>query len=422
MSHAKLVAEARWRPNEDAESACVLVERALELLVLQPSPFCNLDCRYCYLPNRTDRRRMSMDGLEAALRKVVASRLLGPRLSVVWHAGEPMAVPREWYEEAFALVARHLAEVHVEHHFQTNAMGMDDAWCRFFRRHDVQIGVSVDGPAFLHDRHRRTRDGKGTHARVMRSIGRLKAAGIGFHVIAVLTRDSLDHPDAIYDFFAGLGARQVGFNVEEIELDNPRSTLAQDGTEAALVRFWRRLLQRLRDEPGRLRIREVESLLRALRSPAFGRLPGNQQNQAGRILSVSWDGAYCFWSPELLGARHAVHGPMTLGTVHDSSVALGAEVGLAVIQQEIDDGIASCRAECRYFDFCLGGAPVNKLCETGGFAATETMACRLAQKVVIDAVLEELDSSLPPAHARGGDHGGKHSISGIAGATAQRTR
>jgi uncharacterized protein len=393
-----LVECARRLHRKDARSTergTVLQTRALELLILQSTPFCNLDCRYCYLPARNDRTRMSLETLRAALRKVAQSELLRDRLSVVWHAGEPMAAPIDWYEEAFAVVAEYLRTVRVEHHFQTNAVLIDDAWCEFIRRHDVRIGVSVDGPAFLHDRHRKTRGGKGTHWKVMRGIERLRAAEIPFHVIAVLTRDALDHADAIFDFMAELGAVQIGFNIEEVELDHLESSLQGEHVGDALAAFWRRLLERVERDPNRLRVREIECVLGSLRSSWFGRLYGNQQNRAGRLLNVAADGTYCYWSPELLGATHPVFGRIALGNVNDDAVALGEEPLLAPIQQEIDKGVARCKAECPYFDFCLGGAPVNKLYERNSFAATETMACRLGQKVSIDAVLEQLDRTLP---------------------------
>jgi hypothetical protein len=31
----------------------------VRLLVMQPTPFCNLDCTYCYLPHRDDKRRLA---------------------------------------------------------------------------------------------------------------------------------------------------------------------------------------------------------------------------------------------------------------------------------------------------------------------------------------------------------------------------
>lgn len=369
---------------------------SLQLLVLQASPFCNLDCRYCYLPDRDDRRRMPLDLLDAVMAQLLASGLPGPALSLVWHAGEPMAVPRDWYEQAFAIVERHAGGRRIDHHFQTNAVLIDAAWCDFFRRHGVRVGVSVDGPAALHDAHRRGRGGRGTHAKVMRGVARLRQAGLPFHAIAVLTRDALDQADAVYDFFAALGADQVGFNVEEAEAAHPRSSLQDPGSEAALRGFWHRLLARQQAEPGRLRLREVETVLAALRHPGFGHCSGNAQNQPGQMLNVDCDGRWCFWSPELLGGRHPALGPAVMGRLGPGQPPLLQQPGWAAWQQEIDAGVLACRERCAYFDFCLGGAPSNKLAEHGDFAGSETLACRLGQQVMIDAVLAALDRQLPP--------------------------
>lgn len=396
----------RRRPADGAAApATPLQAGALQLLVLQPSPFCNLDCDYCYLPDRGDRRRMPLPLLDRVLAELMASGLVGAELSIVWHAGEPTAVPRDWYEAAFALVARHAGARPVQHHFQTNAVLIDAAWCAFLARWGVRVGVSLDGPAALHDAHRRGRDGRGSHDRAMAGVAQLRAAGLRFHAIAVLTREALDQADALFDFFAALGAEQVGFNVEEAEAAHHRSSLDRADSDAALRRFWQRLLQRLQDEPGRLRVREVEAVLAALRHPRFGQGQGNMQNLPGRLLSVAHDGDWCFWSPELLGDHHPRRGPAAMGNLARGALpragdALPAPAAAAPAwvawQQEIDAGLRRCRAECAYWDFCLGGSPSNKLAEHGRLDASETLACRLGQQRVVDAVLATLDARLPP--------------------------
>lgn len=375
----------------------IFERHSLELLVLQPSPFCNLDCSYCYLPHRDDRRRMSLETLQAALCRVRDDGLLSDRVTLVWHAGEPTAVPIDWYRSAFDIAHRVLEGVRVDHHFQTNAVLLDDSWCDFIVHWGIRIGVSVDGPQALHDRHRRTRAGSGTHVKVMRGISYLQARAIPFNVIAVLTREALEEPDAMYDFMTSLGASEIGFNVEEIELEHAASSLQGPDADAAVRAFWRRLLWRLEREPGRLRLREVESTLAALLSPRFGQFGGNQQNRPGRILSVGWDGNYCFWSPELLGASHADWTGFALGNVNDLPRPFGDEPMFRPVQASIDEGVAACRRECRYFDFCLGGAPVNKLFERGTFAATATVACRLGLQAHVDEVLSQLDRNLLPS-------------------------
>src|SRR5262249_3132255 len=168
----------------------------LELLVLQPTPFCNLDCSYCYLPNRQSTRRMSPDTLEQAFHWVFSSGLARQPFTLLWHAGEPLVLPLSFYETAAVLLQRHnVANVPVLQSFQTNATLLDADWCAFLRRPDVHLGVSVDGPDFLHDRHRRTRQGRGTLDRVEQGIHLLHEHGVHFEVITVLTADSPDCPD-----------------------------------------------------------------------------------------------------------------------------------------------------------------------------------------------------------------------------------
>jgi uncharacterized protein len=164
------------------------------LLVLQASPFCNVNCDYCYLPNRTSTRRMSMQVLESAIENTYASDLIRGELTVIWHAGEPLAVPTRWYEEAFGVISRAApAGANIVHSIQSNGTLLNQAWCDFIKRHDVRMGLSIDGPAFLHDSHRKSRRGEGTHEAAMRGLRLLKDNNIPFHVIAVITGDALDH-------------------------------------------------------------------------------------------------------------------------------------------------------------------------------------------------------------------------------------
>ena len=62
----------------------------LELLVIQPTPFCNLDCSYCYLPDRSNKRKMTHETLEKTFNWVFSSGLVRQPFTLLWHAGEPM--------------------------------------------------------------------------------------------------------------------------------------------------------------------------------------------------------------------------------------------------------------------------------------------------------------------------------------------
>lgn len=280
---------------------------------MQPTPFCNIDCSYCYLSNRKSTARMSADTLDLVCRRVFESELLGRHLDVAWHAGEPLVVPLLWYEEAVARMA-HLcpSELVLQHCFQSNGLLVDENWARFFARIGASVGLSIDGPAHLHDLNRRTRAGVGTHGRVMRAVRLMQDMGLDFHVITVLTAAALDDPEELFDFYVQNGIREVGFNIEEIEGVHSSSSLAGDGVETRFRRFVRRFFDLVWENPGILKVRELETAVGLLLSEKPVR---DQQNLPFAIVSVGYDGVISCFSPELLGAHHPRFGEFAFGHV-----------------------------------------------------------------------------------------------------------
>lgn len=377
----------------------------LELLVLQPTPFCNINCSYCYLPDRQNTRRASNDTLEQTFRWVFTSGLARKPFTLLWHAGEPLVLPVAYYEEAAALLHKHNVEqVPVVQSFQTNATLLDAAWCDYFRRHKIQLGISVDGPAFLHDRHRRTRQGRGTLDKVLTGIALLHEHGIDFDTITVLTADALDYPDELFDFYREQGIRRVGFNVEEIEGPHLASSLQAEGTPERFRRFLGRFLDLALNADPPLEVREFEMSAGALMQPRSpGRELRTQENRPWAIVNVDCEGNFSTFSPEMLGLSSLRHGSFSLGNVKtDSLEAVLASPHYRLLEAEIERGVERCRQECRYFSFCGGGPPANKFFEHGTFAATETLFCRLHKKVCLDVVLPYLErnASAPPPPER----------------------
>jgi uncharacterized protein len=73
-------------------------EARIQTIVLQPTPFCNIRCKYCYLPTRDDKSVMSLETVTATFEKVFASSYAGSQITVIWHAGEPLVLPVSYYE------------------------------------------------------------------------------------------------------------------------------------------------------------------------------------------------------------------------------------------------------------------------------------------------------------------------------------
>jgi uncharacterized protein len=385
-----------------AELAQILNQRPaygpVQLLILQSTAFCNIDCSYCYLPARSDRRRMSLEILAAAVEFLNRENLTSPQTTVVWHAGEPLAVPVSWYRHATAVLAARWRHGWPQQAIQTNAMLIDDEWCGYFRENSIRIGVSLDGPASIHDARRKTRSGAGTHAAAMLGVKALRRAGLDCHVICVVGSQSLDAADQIMDFFLGEGFTQIGFNVEEIEGENTHSTLQREDAVRRFAVFFDRVLERAAAAAFPVSIREADSLRAVLRDPRFGNKRPNAEAYPLDIISISAQGDVSTFSPELAGLSGRSGDPpgFFFGNVmRDRLDDILHGDHFRQIASEIESGVAACRNTCRYFDVCGGGAPANKLAEHGRFDATETMFCRLARQVVTDVTLAHLERDLP---------------------------
>ena len=365
----------------------------IELLVVQPTPFCNIDCRYCYLADRTNKSVVAESTLRNLFSQVFVSGWARDGLSVVWHAGEPMVLPIDFYRRAFALIdTLKPAGLTVTHSFQTNGTLIDDAWCEFIAEMHIGVGVSVDGPQRLHDRNRVTRSGRGTFDKTIAGIRRLKQHGVPFHVISVLTKESLAAPEELFDFYFAEGIDHVCFNVEESEGEHRSESFAEVGIEDAYYDFLSEFWRLSAAHPGKIGfIREIDDAQRNVFRPRDTGIH-NQLATPFAITSMDWTGNIATFSPELLGLKNALYDDFVLGNVNrDRLVDLAEGPLLARMCADIDRGVAMCRENCEYFSVCGGGEPVNKLFENGSFASTETVFCRMTKMRATDLVLDRLD-------------------------------
>ena len=215
-----------------------------QLIVIQPTPFCNMRCRYCYLPDRDSHVKMSDAVLQAILESIEHSDLVSENPTIVWHAGEPLTVGKAFFRHALE-ATRQISlrgRKAISHRVQTNGVLLDDSWLDLFQSHNVKLGLSIDGPAKLHDLHRHTRRGGGTHERVMKAVRLLHARRYPFSAIMVITQDALDQADEVFDYFVSAEIPLVGLNVEELESANAASTLRGPDVERDLHHFYLRLL------------------------------------------------------------------------------------------------------------------------------------------------------------------------------------
>lgn len=372
------------------------------LLILQAVENCNLNCTYCYLPNRAKSGKMSLETVSAAIKWLRDEELLGDTMEIVWHAGEPLLAGLDFYRSAHDIVSRNLSSATKwKFVFQTNGTLINDDWASFFAHVKAQVGISIDGPREWHDARRRTWGGKGSFDKVMRGVDCLKRHGIPFSTVSVLSEHALHNPTRLYDFLRDIGSESFGFNDEEQEGANTTSLQYSSESACEDAEYFYSVLYDLATRDACYgKIREISQSLEAMHCQSKAKstwhsLPqiASELNDPFGILNVAFDGSFSTFSPELLG--HAVKdiGVFTFGNVHSDSLddVLKSEK-FRLAHSLIEAGIDQCRSTCEYYELCGGGSPSNKYFENGRFDSAATMFCRLSIIAPINAVLAKLET------------------------------
>ena len=223
---------------------------------------CNLACSYCYYLEKGGMYgdggpgMMTDDLLELFIKQYMACQTQREVL-FTWHGGEPLLRPLSFYRRVVALQRKHAGGHLVDNCIQTNGTLLTEEWCRFLKDNNWLVGVSLDGPQWMHDRHRRDNRGEGTFQKVMRGVELLDRHGVEWNAMAVVNSHNAEHPREFYRFFRDIGCRFIQFTpvVERAgaPLSPPLHALPSDGAvavtaETVAPRQWGEFLCTVFDE------------------------------------------------------------------------------------------------------------------------------------------------------------------------------
>ena len=135
-----------------------------------------------------------------------------PEIRFSWHGGEPTVLGLDYFRKIVALEQKYRRPgTIITNGIQTNGTLLDEEWCRFFAAERFSVGISLDGPAHLHDQCRVTKGGSASHEAAVRGYGFLRQYGVPCDVLCVVHAGNVRHPLEVYRFFREIGARYIGF-------------------------------------------------------------------------------------------------------------------------------------------------------------------------------------------------------------------
>ncbi|MGQ8337836.1 anaerobic sulfatase maturase [Sunxiuqinia sp. A32] len=211
--------------------------KPLNSVLIKPSgPDCNLNCTYCFYLEKSElfsnspTHLMSPEIQEEVIRQVMQQS--GDNVSLAWQGGEPTLLGLDFYKHAIELEMKYGHGQSVGNGLQTNGLLLNRDWAKFLKKYDWLVGLSLDGPAFIHDHYRFDRGGKGTHQRVEDNAKMLLDEGVSVNAMSVVNSHSVKYPEELYNYFKELGLTFMQF-IPIVETDKDDPTKAADFSVAA---------------------------------------------------------------------------------------------------------------------------------------------------------------------------------------------
>ncbi len=351
---------------------------------------CNLDCSYCFylhkeeLLDQPKMPRMSESVLELHVRQYIEAQT-GDEVVFSWQGGEPTLMGLEFFERMVALQKKYTKPPQrIENDLQTNGTLLDEQWCAFLKANNFLVGLSIDGPAELHDKHRCSKGGKPTHERVMAAVELLHRYQVPFSALCVVNRDNARKPIDVYRFLRdAVRPRLIQFmpGMERRDFRTvapghwPAESLpmlgspqARPGTPESIVAEWSiapedwgYFLGRVWDEWlakdfGRVFVDQFENAISIMVGAGSQKCVTSQI--CGKALAVEHDGS-------LYACDHFVYPEYRLGNIRDEH-----EGDLAFSERQQAFGYAKserlpayCRT-CESLKYCWGDCPKDRFLRT----------------------------------------------------------
>jgi len=364
--------------------------------VIKLSSRCNLSCNHCYVYTMADQSWRKRPPLmsHATIRQCsqrIAEHAQAHRLSrvrVILHGGEPLLGGPGLIDYAASIIRRNLRPaIGLEISIQTNGLLLQEQIMSVMHAHSIRVGLSLDGSANHHNRHRKLANGSGSYPMTLRALQLLnKPEHRQLFAGLLCTIDLHNDPIEVFDALIRFAPPMLDFLLPHGNWSTPPP--GRDGIEDAPYARWLAVVfDRWHSSPvhGGIRIRLFEELIRLLlgghsRSDQVGLSPAT-------FLIIDTDGS--LQQADALKAAYA-GAPETGLNVFDHSIndalrhpaVIARQLGISALADE-------CR-RCRVVTVCGGGHYPHRYRRGSGFRNPSVYCSDL--QTLIDHIAHRLAS------------------------------
>lgn len=192
------------------------------ILYLMTSQECNLKCKYCPVPETSEKHKDLSLSIEDAIAGIDLwqehlSDVYDPDLQyfVIFYGGEPLLnkeVIRSSLDYLKMKKESNALPSNINFMIATNGILIDEEIISMCKKYEVMVTVGLDGPKDINDVFRIDDNGNGTFNRIITSIKLLVRNKIKTSVSVSITPSNIHKISQYSSFFSKLGIEKFGFN------------------------------------------------------------------------------------------------------------------------------------------------------------------------------------------------------------------
>ncbi len=346
-------------------------------IMIIPTMGCPANCSYCWSSETTSlvMTKETMDDIVEWLEDFKKEPV-----TFTFHGGEPLLAGYDFYEYALEKISTRLDDLYPAYAIQTNLWLMDDKLASLFKKYEVPIGSSLDGPKELNDLQR----GVGYYDKTLAGYEIAKKHGLRCSFISTFTNYSIKYKEEIFNFF-----KDNGFNMKihpalpSIKSHKSDNFALEPEDYGGLLLY---LLDKYLDLADEIELKNIDHLCKAVFMKTG--FVCTYVDCMDSTFAVGPDGSIypCY---RFVDMPDYVIGHVSDKPSYEELMDSRAEKLL----HEFKDFVDTDCADCKHIKYCRGGCPYNALVMSNHEVNQVDPHCT-AYKMIFDKINELMDEQL----------------------------
>lgn len=373
-------------------------------IVLKIAERCNINCSYCYMFNKGNEEYEDLPAyiqhstiVDVAHFLADGVRDLGiEEVRIGLHGGEPLMLKKERYIamcETFIAILGPVCKLSFT--MQTNAVLVDEEWIAIFKKYNILIGVSIDGPRAYNDVARLDHQGRSTFDDTVRGIGMLQEQAT--HLKKGVGALTVINP-------AVDAARIYRFVIDELKivgLDFLLPIETHDTFDPSTLAAYGRFLcdafdEWVADNNPAIQIRMFKNIVwYFVGGKAYTKLYNDHLFNGWQLLTVDSNGGI---GPD--DALKPLNGGLFAGNVRTTSLAAFLRSPLMQDMKQAEQALPTACADCTWQNYCKGGGHygrfANRYSHARGFD-NPSIFCGALKQLYVHVAKRLMQSGIPYA-------------------------